>query len=650
MAFKIEDAPFEVNIADKLSDDVLARIGMDLKEQIEIDEESRMEWMDTNRGWLKLASQVRENKNFPWPGASNVKFPLLTIAAMQFQARALPNLINSNQPIRVRVIGKDPMQEKLKRANRVSKFMSYQILEGMEDWMEEMDRMLFVLPMVGITFKKTYISDQDNKIKSKMILPNDLIINYYAQNFERARMTEVMYLDDNQIRELQAQGIFLDIELTEDQMPDFNRSARDEIMGIHASSESDMEPWQIWESHCFLDLDGDGYKEPYIVTLTREGQVLRIVARWSEDAVYYNNRNKVAKIVSDQYYTAYTFLPDPTSSVSGIGLGSLLGPVNESVNTIINQLIDAGTLATLQGGFLGRGVKLRGGATRFRPGEWKIVNANGDDIRKSVFPMPVKEPSTVLFQLLGLLVDYGERVSAVSETMMGQNPGQNQPASTTMAVLEQGFQVFTSVNKRLHRSLSKEYKKLYKLNSLYLDEDMYNMVLDENLETPDAWYTEEDFTMDDMDIKPASDPTVVSQAQKSVKSEALMQKLAVGLPLNVQEVTKRILESEDQEDIPALMDVQPRPDPEVELKQAEFEHKVEMDFLEKQLDALKIRAQALKDETGADLNVAKAEDLGFKAGHSYRQQNIDAIQNEAKLIIENKKVNKPSDKGKNETN
>lgn len=643
MAFKLEEAPFELNLADKLDQPTLDEIGQDLIRQIEIDDDSRQEWMETNRDWLRLAAQVRETKSFPWPGASNVKFPLLTIASMQFHARALPNLINSNLPVRARTIGKDPQGEKRMRANRVSQYLSYEILEGMDEWMDEMDRLLFVLPMLGIVYKKTFYSDAQEKVKSVMVLPNDLIVNYHAQSFERARMTQVLYLDTNEIHELQMAGIFSDVELSEprEEEYDMDRNARDDINLINNPMDSDLTPYELYESHCWLDLDEDGYKEPYIVTLTKDRKVLRIVARWGEDNVFYNDAGKIIRIVPDEYFTPYIFLPDPSSSVSGLGLGALLGPVNESVNTLINQLIDAGTLSTLQTGFIGRGLKLRGGATRFRPGEWKIVNTTGEDISKNIYPLPIKEPSATLFQLLDLLIISGERVASVSEMMVGENPGQNQPATTTMAVLEQGLQVYTSIYKRVHRQLGKEYLKLYKLNGIYLDEDRYNMILDENLEQPNAFFTIEDFKIDDMDIRPASDPAIVSQAQKSVKAQALMEKLALGLPLNVGEVTKRVLEAEDQENIAALMNVQPQPNPEVELENMKFQHQQQMDQAQLQLDALKIRAQAVKDETGAQLNVAKSQEIGANAQRQDIQQEIDAIQNEAKLAIEELKAKKP---------
>lgn len=646
MAFNLEQAPFEINLAEQLDDAVLDSLGIELKEQIEIDESSRKEWMDTNKNWLRLASQVREDKSFPWPNASNVKFPLLTIASMQFHARALPSLVNSSSPIRSRVIGKDPEGLKLQRAERVGKYMSYQILEEMDDWLDEMDRLLFVLPMVGICYKKTFYSESSGKIRSVLILPNDLIINYHATGFERARMTQVVYIDPNEIVELQRAGIFLDIELNESEKSyqDQNRNARDDISNLTPGMSSDMTNYELYETHCWLDIDEDGYKEPYIVTMTKEGSILRIVARWGEEGITYNDKGQVQKIESEDYFTPYIFLPDPSSAVSGLGLGSLLGPTNEAVNTIINQLIDAGTLAVLQSGFLGKGIKLRGGAVRFRPGEWKMVNATGDDLRKQIVPMPVRDPSNVLFQLLGLLIDSGERVSAVSDIMVGENPGQNQPATTTMATLEQGLKVFTGINKRNHRSFTKECKIIYRLNGIYLDEDMYNFVLDEE----DGPYTISDFETAEMDIKPASDPNMVSQTQQLVKTEALMQKLAMGMPLSVQEVLKRSLEAEGHEDIDELMTVpQPQPDPEIILKQQEFSHKQQIETFNSKLDALKVQMQAYKDQTGGDLNLAKIDEMSVDVEFKDRQQALAEVQASADALFKGMELNQKNNEQPN---
>jgi len=359
------------------------------------------------------------------------------------------------------------------------------------------------------------------------------------------------------------------------------------------------------ESHCFYDLDDDGYEEPYIITVDPETKtVLSIHARWDADESKFSEDGDIIRLAPVEYYTEYGFIPDPGSNVYHMGFGSLLGPTNEAVNTIINQLVDAGTLSNLQGGFLGRGIRTRNGVMRFKPGEWKNLPVSGDDIRKSVFPMPVKEPSGTLFQLLGLLIDGGERIGSISDLMVGENPGQNQPFATTQAVLEQGLKVFTSIYKRLHRSLSSEYEKIYRLNAIYMDKDNH---IDPSSQEVYA-LTREDFTEFDHIIQPSSDPDIVTDTQRIMKADMLKEKLAMGMPLNVNEVNKRILEAEGHEDIQALTDMSDMPgDREAERKDQEFQHKVQMDQADLQLRAAEVEAGIMKDKAQTMVNTAKAE-------------------------------------------
>ena len=482
--YNLDSGLESINIADDLSEDKLVEIGLSLSEMVEEDDASRQEWLEDQDSWLKLAAQVRDVKTYPWQNSSNVKFPLMTVSSLQFHARALPGLINSNNPVRARVVGQDPKGEKRKRANRVGKYMSYQILEQMDDWLDDMDRMMLVLPIIGMCYKKTYFSENKGEVVSKLVMPRDLILNYHAQDYSRARMSHTLFMDQNELMEYQRAGIFLDVELSA--VTKDVEGVRDDTIGLSNTTNVDDDPYEIIESHCWLDLDEDGYKEPYIVTYHREsGQILRIVARWEELGVKYNEKGKVIKIDPTEYFTPYIFIPDPNSSVYGIGFGRLLGPTNETVNTLINQLVDAGTLSNMQSGFMSRGLKLAGGNSRFRPGEWKVVNTTGSDLKNGIVPLPVKDPSSTLFNLLGMLIESGQRISSVTDVMSGENPGQNQAATTTMAVLEQGLKVFNGIYKRMHRSLSKEYKKIYKLNSMYLDEDRYNMILDEGSLKPE---------------------------------------------------------------------------------------------------------------------------------------------------------------------
>lgn len=627
MAYNIDNALNSINIAEDLEEELLDTIGHRLKELVDNDDLSRQEWLSDQDDWLKLASQVRDVKNYPWERASNVKYPLLTLASLQFHARALPGLVNSNSPVQAKVIGQDYDMNKLRRASRVKRYMSYQILDEMREWMDDMDRMMFVLPIIGLCFKKTYFSDNLQRIRSILVMPRDLILNYHASDYTRARMSHVMLMDQNELRELQLKGVFLDIEISTEHknVP----GVRDETLGLTYAGETDEDPYEIVESHCWWDLDEDGYKEPYIVTYHRDsGKVLRIVARWDDGDIEYTDKGDIAKIYATEYFTPFIFLPDPNSSVYGIGFGRLLGPTNETANTLINQLVDAGTLSNLQSGFLARGVKLKGGSTRFSPGEWKIVNSTGDDLKNSIVPMPVREPSTTLMSLLTYLVDAGQRISSVTEIMTGENPGQNQPATTTMAVLEQGLKVFTGIYKRIHRQLAEEYKKIYALNFRYLDEEHYQMVLDEGVvppQIPEGASPEEaqmlmqqaqmnpqqiatvaDFTPEGLDIVPASDPNFVSDSQRAAKASALLEKLGMGLPINPMLVTKKVLEAEGHEDVEQLMSLPP-PQPSVEEKQFELETiQTQIDAFRAKYEAIERLARAEAAEAGAQLDTYRS--------------------------------------------
>lgn len=627
MAFNLNNALASINIAEDLDDQELDFIGHRLKELVDNDDVSRQEWLSDQDEWLKLASQVRDIKNYPWERASNVKYPLLTLAALQFHARALPGLINSNTPVQAKVIGQDYDMNKLRRASRVKRWMSYQVLDQMEEWMDEMDRMMFVLPIIGMCFKKTYFSDNLQRIRSVMVMPRDLILNYHANDYKRARISHVMLMDQNELRELQLQGVFRDIELSAEHknIP----GVRDETLGLSNSGDMQEDPYEVVESHCWWDLDEDGYKEPYIITYHRDsGKVLRIVARWDENGIEYGSKGKIAKIHATEYFTPFIFFPDPNSNVYGIGFGRLLGPTNETANTLINQLVDSGTLSNLQSGFLSRGAGLKSGSTRFSPGEWKIVNASGDNLKNAIVPMPVREPSSTLMNLLTFLVDAGQRISSVTDIMTGENPGQNQPASTTMAVLEQGLKVFTGIYKRIHRQLASEYRKIYALNYRYLDEQMYQAVLDEGVippeippgaspeeaqmmimqaqQNPQNIATINDFSPEGLDIIPASDPNFVSDAQRAVKAQSLLEKLGMGLPVNPMIVTKKVLEAEGHEDVEQLMTLPP-PTPSLEEKEFELETiKTQIEAFRAYFESLEKVAKAEAAEAGTQLETYRS--------------------------------------------
>jgi hypothetical protein len=291
-----------------------------------------------------------------------------------------------------------------------------------------------------------------------------------------------------------------------------------------------------------------------------------------------------------------------------LGFGNLLAPINEVINTTTNQLLDAGTLSNLQSGFIGKGIKLKAGNQRFEPGEWKAVPTTGEDLQKNIYPLPVREPSNVLFQLLEMMIQAGQQLSATTNPMTGENPGQNQKATTTMAVIEQGSKVFHSIYKRLYRSLRKEYKKLFRLNGQYLSENEYFTILDTEEENIDTVFRE-DYSESNADVVPAADPTIATEQKKLAKASGLMEMLQLGT-INPQEATKRILEAQEHHDIDALMDVpEQQPDAETQLKmqeqqleQAKMQDESERKWAEIELKKIEVMAEAMKDMADAEKN------------------------------------------------
>jgi chaperonin GroES len=569
-ATKLRSQIESINIAADLDDVELEKISHQCKEGFDYDLQSRSTWEDNLDEWTKLALQVKEEKTFPWVNASNVKYPLLSTAAMQFNARAYPSLVPANGNIvNVEVIGKDPQGLRSAKAERIATYMSYQLLNGMECWEDDMDKLLVMLPIVGTVFKKTYYSGLKKSIISELILPKNVVVNYWAKSLDTAeRISEIIPMSKRRLIERQRAEEYLDIDLGEPQQRE--------------GKQDETTPYDIIEQHTFYDLDGDGYSEPYVITFERHtGKVLRMVARYDDRGIQVNDKGKLQKIEPIQYYTKFSFIPNPDGGFYDMGFGLLLAPINESVNTIINQLIDAGTISNLQGGFLGKGLKLKMGESRWTPGEWKTVNTTSDDLRKQILPLPVKEPSNVLFELMGQLVTSGKELASVAEIFVGKMPGQNTPATTTMATIEQGMKVFTAVYKRVYRSLKCEFKKIFELNNLYLDMQEYQMVDNEPV-------MQDDFDPDQYDVCPSADPSIATQTEKLMKAQGLMELLPVGT-LDPVEVTRRILEAQDQPNADKLLHPQiqqtgqmpQQPDPKVQ----ELQMKAQMDQQKFQLQA-----------------------------------------------------------------
>ncbi len=542
------------NIAPLLDKDVVNKIGQEVVRGYDIDKNSRADWEKMMQTAMDLAMQVTKEKSWPWPKAANVKYPLITTAAIQFSARAYPAIVRGAEVVKGQVIGPDPQGAKKQRAERIGHHMSYQVLEEITDWDEEEDKLLLQMAIVGCAFRKTYFDVMLGRPCSDLVAAKDLVFNHAVPWQKQRRITHCIPLYRNEVIERQRGGIF-EYDLT---------------LGMPQGEDNDEDGhFEFLEQHCWYDLDEDGYKEPYIVTVLKEtGEVARILARYDEEGIHVNTKGEIAKIIQDDYFTKFPFMPNPDGGSYDVGLGMLLNPINETVNTVLNQLLDAGTLANTGGGFIGSGLKMKGGVAQFKPGEFKPVDAMGGKIADNIYHMQFPGANAVLFNLLGMLIEAGKDISSVKDILTGDQQAANVPATTTLALIEQGQKVFSAIYKRVHRSLKQEFKKLYRLNKLYLQPEDYYRFQDKQ----EPIYLE-DYQGDDTDVAPVSDPNLVSDAQELTRAEALMK--FVGDPLiNQIELRRKYLKALKEPDIESLLvkePPQPPPDPQMLKVQADIE-------------------------------------------------------------------------------
>lgn len=532
------------NLCDQFSPDDLMRIGVECWEGYSHDETSRADWMKRNEAGMDLALQIQKDKSFPWPGCANVAFPLVTIAAMQFHARAYPAIVGGESIVKCAVFGDDEDGQQTARADRVSTHMSWQLLYQDRDWEDQEDKSLLNLSIIGTNFKKSYYSPSLRHNVSELVLAKDLVLNYWSKSVEgTVRKTHKVPKFRNEIYENVKRGLWLDCleESWYTSTPTPKRTTgttqQDNRQGVTPPQPDDSTSFLFLEQHVCLDLDDDGYAEPYIITLEERSKfVVRIVTRFdSEDAIERvaagPNKGDIIRIEAFDYFTKRCFIPSPDGGIYDIGFGVFLGPLNEAVNSLVNMLLDAGTMQTTAGGFLARGAKIRGGVSTSAPFEWKRVDSTGDDLRKSIFPLPVNAPSDVLFQLLSLLINYTSRVSGTTDITVGENPGQNTPAQTTQTMVEMGQKIYTAIFKRVWRSSKEEFRKLYKLNGLYMKPGAKGV----------GGATQADYFGGEDLIAPVADPHVTSDSMRLQQAMTLKQAAMATPGYNKDEVELRFL-------------------------------------------------------------------------------------------------------------
>lgn len=642
------------NLCEYFTEDDLTCIGELCIDRYKRDKQSREKWERWNEAGMKLAMQAQENKTFPWPNCANISFPLVTIAAMQFHARAYPALVNGRNPVQCQVYGEDPEGMAKDRAVLQASFMNFQLLEQDTGWEEDTDRGLLNVSIVGCGFKKSRWGASKGHPISEFVPASNFVLDYWARSVEECdTKTHVYPLYRNSIHSNVRRGIYRDILDAEwfcqGGVPSKleNPDGPDQRKGMTRPDNDYDTPFSILEQHTHLDLDGDGYAEPVIVTLEENSQcVLRIVLRFERiEDIEFNKQKEIVSISPTEYFTKIPFIPSPDGGIYDVGFGRLLGPLNDSVNSALNQLYDAGTLANTAGGFLGRGAKLRGGVYSFRPFEWNRVDATGDDLRKSIFPLPVREPSAVMFNLLSLLIDYTNRVSGTTDMQVGENPGQNTPAETSRTMTTQGQKIYSAIYKRIWRSMKGEFKKIYDLNARYLPT---RVSFGEG-----QTITREAFSAGGTNVRPAADPLVVSDEARMAQAAAVRAAAQGNPAYDADAVEEMFLQALGVTDVKRLYKgvenaPTPAPDPKIQVEQIRSQDKAADRQLQMQelmltlqeqnrLNTAKIAelmAKATSMETDAELQRGNLNITAFRAGLEYIRDSNKSFENQMQAMRE----------------
>ncbi len=554
---EVEAEPYDhgANLAEVLDDSVLGDLSSDLRAKFREDVESREDWEEAIAKGLGLLGINYEDRSEPFLGASGVTHPLLSEAVTQFQAQSYKEMLPSGGPVKTQVLG-TPTQETEAQAQRVEDFMNYQITEIMEEYDPDTDQMLFYLPLTGSTFKKVYFDETKQRAVSKFVPAEDMVVPYSASDLRTAeRVTHVVRMTYNDIRKLQVAGVYRDVELSEADEGDDDGAIQeraDELLGLRPNYSDDS--YTLLECHIDLDLEGfedtdmegnpSGVMLPYIVTLDQSsGKVLSISRNFREQDPLKRKR---------QYFTHFKFLPG--FGFYGFGLLHTIGGLSRAATSILRQLIDAGTLSNLPAGFKARGVRIRNDDEPLNPGEFRDIDVPGGDLKNSIIPLPYKEPSNTLAQLLGVVVDSGRRFAQVADAKVADMNSQA-PVGTTVALIEQGSKIISSIHKRLHYAQKQEFRMLAEIFS----ENPVPYPYFVGNVPPETMQADFDGRVD---ILPVSDPNIFSMAQRLSLAQTQLQ-LAQAAPQihNVEEAYRRMYDALDIKNIEAILPPKPQPQP-----------------------------------------------------------------------------------------
>ena len=542
------------NLAELLPDEVLSPIGNELYNNYVDYKSGRKDWESSYTNGLELLGFKYEEKSEPFKGASGATHPVLAEAVTQFQALAYKELLPSQGPVRTQIIG-TPTPDKEQQSLRVKEFMNYQIMSEMKEYESEFDQMLFYLPLTGSTFKKVYYDEMMQRTVSKFVPADDLVVPYTATSLDDAEtIIHVVKMSENELRKQQVAGFYRDVELTpgQDNETDAQRKER-ELDGMAKGRNQPM--FTLLECHVNLDIEGfedtdtqgqaTGIKLPYIVTVEEASrEVLSIRRNYEVGDV---TRSKI------QYFVHFKFLPG--LGFYGFGLIHMIGGLSRTATAALRSLLDAGTFSNQPSGFKMRGIKLRDEAQPLQPGEFRDVDAPGGNLRDAFMPLPFKEPSQTLLQLMGVVVGAGQRFASIADLQVGEG-NQQAAVGTTVAMLERGSRTMSAIHKRLYASMRREFSLMARVFKLYLPP-----VYPYDVVGGQRQIKQSDFD-DRIDILPVADPNIFSQTQRISLAQTEMQ-LAASNPAihNQYEVYRNMYEALGVKDIDLILKRPEKPVP-----------------------------------------------------------------------------------------
>jgi hypothetical protein len=545
------EIPHFANLAEYLGEDELKDIASKVIEGFEADKDSRSEWDETLTRGLDLLGLKFEETGTAFDGSCAATHPLIIESAVKFQSKASQELLPANGPVRTQIIG-DPDSQIVQQSNRVRRFMNYELTEMMPEYFDEMERMLFHLPIVGSAIVKMYYDGGLERPTAEHIPLDQFYVNYSATDLRRAeRYTHVIYKSPVDLRRDIAAGMYRDVEDL-DEKPDSNRSDNeisakiDEIMGLHGNNSEDPE-YTLLEQHCYMQLEDDDQVYPYIITVEESSETVLSVRR-----NYREDDPRAEKMV---HFTHYRFVPG--FGFYGLGLIHLIGNLTMTATSAMRALVDAGQFANLPGGFKAKGVRVVGDNDPISPGEFKEVEALGMDLNKAIVNLPYKEPSQTLFQLLGFVSSAAEKFADQTDQVVNDSSGYG-PVGTTMALIEASAKFFSAVHKRLHHAQRQQFKILAQINETFVPVNGYPYATPEG----DMTIFQQDFD-GRVDVLPVSDPNIPSRAHRLSLASLALQLAAQTPPgtFNNTELIRQVLEAADfpniDQVIPAKQEAQP---------------------------------------------------------------------------------------------